>query len=396
MNAPPAAVSKPLPYQHAGRGAVAKASAWLEIHLGNLIHNLGVAKRLAGPDVGILAVIKANAYGHGIEMTASALAPHVSMFGVTRLSEALRLREYGIETPVLLLGPIPGDEIQTAVKSRCVITVSSLAEARTIELEAAKLGRPALIHVKVDTGMGRLGISWRRAAGEIRAISRLRHLRLEGLYTHFPKADQANDLDFSRAQIERFHTIRTSLESDGVQPSAVHLSNSAGLASLGPAGGNFVRPGLMLYGALSESIPVRKVRRLDLLPVLAWRTRVILIKELFRGETCGYAGSHKAKCRTRVAWIPVGYSHGYPLSLSSRARVLIRGQYYPVAGRISMDFTAIDIGARGEIKIGDPVTLIGQDGKKQITLNDVARWGGTIPYEIATCIHPSIPRVAAP
>lgn len=370
-----------------------ESPVWVEIHRENLLKNLGVVKRLAGVETGIIAVVKANAYGHGLEIVASTLAPHVHMFAVTRVQEALRLREYGIETPVLVLGPISSTELKTAIQTRSLITISGLREAHDLNAEAERLNRSVAAHVKVDTGMGRLGIPAGTALSEITKITKLSRINVKGLYTHFPSADDSES-SFTQKQIRNFKQLVAFLRKSGLEFEATHLSNSSAIVSAQNAGGSLVRPGIMLYGVLPGGL-AHQSTKLGLGPVLSWRAKVILVKELQKGETCGYARAFKAVRKTRIAWLPVGYSHGYPFSLSSSAQVLIKGRRHFVAGRISMDFLGIDIGARSDIHAGDVATLIGKDGD-EITVSEIAERAKTIPYEIMTGIHPSIPRRVFP
>jgi len=374
--------------------ATTHGSLWLEVDRARLLHNVGVIKRLAGPGVKVLAVIKANAYGHGLETVASTLAPHVSMFGVSQLPEVLRLREHGIETPILILTPLAPADVCSAIQSQSTITVSSFEEAGHINAEAARLMRVANVHIKVDTGMGRLGISHLEATSVIEKMASLNHIRFQGLYTHFASADLPDRL-FTRGQITRFTGICRALMEKGLAPKDVHLSNSSGVMLFKAAGGTMVRPGIMLYGILPTGLR-RSLSRSELLPTLAWRTRILFIKVLLSGDSCGYGRSYVAKRREYIAWLPVGYGHGYPLSLSNKARVLIRGRRYRVAGKVSMDLTAVSLGGRRNAEVGDEVTLLGSDGAAEITVSEFAEWAGTIPYEILTRIHPSIPRRIAP
>ena len=370
------------------------ASVWVEIHRENLLKNVGIVKQLAGPGTAIAAVVKANAYGHGLEIVASTIAPHVNMFAVTRVQEALRLRENGIETPVLILGPVSGSELKTVVQTRSVITISSLEEAHFLNQEAEKINRSIAAHIKIDTGMGRLGLSFKSSVNDAIRIAKLPRLQIKGLYTHFPSADELHST-FTKMQVGRFAAMVAELRKKDMEAESIHLANSSAIATLGAAGGSMVRPGIMLYGALPSGLQ-RFIKKFGIKPVLSWRAKAILLKELDKGETCGYAQAFKAKHKTRIAWLPVGYSHGYPFSLSSRAQVLIKGKRYPVVGRISMDFLAVDVGLKSNIRLGDTVTLIGKDGEDEITVFELAEWAGTIPYEILTGIHPSLPRKALP
>lgn len=371
-----------------------ESPVWIEIHRENLINNVRVVKKLSGPATAVAAVVKANAYGHGLEIVAGAIAPHVNMFAVTRIQEALRLREYGIENPLLILGPVAVSELKTAIQTRSLVTISSLEEAYLLNQEAEKINRTVFVHLKIDTGMGRLGLSFKTSERDAIKIAKLPRLQIKGLYTHFPSADEMNSI-FTKTQIARFAEVAADLKKKGANVDSIHLANSSGIVTQGAAGGSMVRPGIMLYGALPNSLR-GCVEKLDLRPVLSWKAKVILLKDLEKGDTCGYAQAFKASCKTRIAWLPVGYSHGYPFSLSSKSEVLIKGKRYPVVGRISMDFLAVEVGKRASIRVGDTVTLIGKDGDDEITIFELAQRAGTIPYEIMTGIHPSLPRKPLP
>ncbi|MBI4430702.1 MAG: alanine racemase [Candidatus Omnitrophica bacterium] len=369
-------------------------SLWVEIDREKLLNNLGIAKNLAGPGVGLIAVVKANAYGHGLEIVASTLEPHVDMFAVTKIQEALRLREHGIETPVLILGPVAAGELKSVIRIRSVITISSLEEANQLNQEAEKLNRNIFVHVKIDTGMGRLGISSRDALEHVLKIAGLSRIRITGLYTHFPSADEPKSL-LTQKQVKRFGELTGALKRKRVELGSTHLSNSSALVLSHACGGSMARPGIMLYGVLPGSLS-GSAGRLGLKPVLSWKAKVIFVKELLKGETCGYGCAYKASRRIRIALLPVGYSHGYPFALSSKAEVLIKGKRYPVAGRVSMDFLALAIGKGSNIAIGDTVTLIGGEGNDEITVTEIAERARTVPYEIMTGIHPSIRRRCRP
>lgn len=361
---------------------------WLEIDQAALISNLTNMRALTLPSAEMLAVVKANGYGHGLVEIAKLLDKRVTYLGVASVDEAVRLKEFGVETPILLFGVHFEKQIEVALEREIALSVSSLEQAELIHQIAADLNRPAVIHIKVDTGMGRLGIPLRSAKTVIPQIHALGSmLKMEGIYTHFPVAEQDKN-PVTERQVRQFQELIAALDRKGIHFAFRHSANSAGAINFRSAHLNLIRPGLSLYGIYPDALLQRKVR---LMPVLHWRARVILVKNLEAGESVGYGQTFVAKEKTKVAILPVGYSHGYPFALSGKSSVLIHGKRYPLAGRVSMDYLAVAIG-RDAVNVGDQATLIGSDGAERITAEALAAEAGTIPYEIVTRIHPQIPR----
>ncbi len=361
---------------------------WVELDPCALESNLEKIKMLTLPSAEILAVVKANGYGHGILEIAKVLEKKVGYFGVASVEEALKLRQYEIAVPILLFGVHFETQIEQAIQAHMTISVSSLDQANMIHEVATRLRQAAVIHIKVDTGMGRLGIPLRAAKTVISKIHQLDSLKLEGIYTHFPAAEKLNN-PMTERQTRGFHSLLSVLAERGISFAYRHAANSAGLFHHRGAHFNLVRPGLSLYGIYSDESLVPKT---SLTPVLNWRARVILVKELMRGDSVGYGQTYIAKEETKIAILPIGYSHGYPFALSGKSRVLIQGKSYKVIGRVSMDYIVIELG-RDSVQIGEVATILGKDGNDSIRAEELALLAGTIPYEIVARINPQIPRI---
>ncbi len=360
---------------------------WIEIRRDRLLGNLDKLKNFHASPAGVMAIIKANAYGHGILEIARTLAGSVSYFGVSSAQEVLTLKEHDVRVPVLLFGRLFAEEILPALTDGVAFSVSDFSQAEELSQMSASQGRKTPVHVKVDTGMGRFGIPFRQAQREILKMAKLPGLLLEGIYTHFPTAEL--DDGFRDRQIRDFSFLIAALKDQGVEFRYRHAANSAGiLKTAGNALLNLMRPGLMLYGAY----PDRSLEKtLKVSPILSLKSRIVLIKKLQAGETAGYGRQFMADQPTTIAILPVGYSHGYPFRASHQASVLYHGKRCPVAGRVSMDYMAIHLGDT-PAKTGDTVTLIGEDGGDCIRPDDLADWAGTHAYEILTHLQTTLPR----
>ena len=369
---------------------VREQATWLELDRNALHHNLAQIISLTLPSATIMAIVKANAYGHGLSEVAECLRDKVSYFGVASIEEALALRRFEIDTPILLLGIHFGNVIEAAIQADVALAVSSVEQAREISERAQRLKKSAAVHIKIDTGMGRLGIPKSCALQAINEIATFEMLQLEGIFTHFPQGEDEKD-PFTQEQIRSFHKIIEKLGEKGIHFAYRHAANSIGIAHHKEGHFNLVRPGLTLYGIYPH--PALK-RKLSLKPVLSWKARIILMKTLGPGESTGYSRSFITDQETTIGVIPVGYSHGYPFALSNKGIVLFRGKSYPVVGRISMDYLAINFGSNvPEAKVGEVVTLLGKDGDQEISGEVLAEKAATIPYEIVTRLNPAIPRI---
>lgn len=366
---------------------------WAEIDLNALRENLAWLRHRVGPEVKILTVVKADAYGHGLKQIAALLMQSgTDMFGVANLTEARAIRSVGKGWPVLMLGALLPDEIETAVRDGVRATISTAEEARELSEVATRLHRRAIAHLKVDTGMGRLGCAPKAAIELARLLNELPGVQLEGLYTHYAAAE--DDAEFSATQAKRFDELLENLRAHDIELPLVHANNSAALLHQPGTLFNMVRPGLLVYGVVptGKRTDASGLQR-HLRPALAWKTRVTLVKEIAKGTSLSYGRTFVAPRKLRVATIAAGYGDGYLRAGSDRAEVLIRGHRCRVLGRITMDQMMADVSRVAEATVGDEVALIGSQGREIISATDVAAWCGTIPWEVLTAIHHRVPRV---
>ncbi len=343
-------------------------------------HNVAVVRALAGERVRIMAVVKANAYGHGVGIVVPALAECVEMFGVANVTEAREVRSLAADHPVFILGPALPEERTEIAARRFIPLVSDLDEAR--DYAALKGGEPLDIHLKLDTGMGRIGIWQEEALETVRAIRGLEGVRIAGLASHLPVAD--DDEAFTREQLERFEKLVAQLRADGLASPVVHVANSAGIIGFPAHAGDMVRPGLMLYG----SAPVPAFQP-ELRAAMTWKTRVLLVREVGEGRGVSYGRTFIADRPMRTATLAVGYADGYPRHLSNQgAEVLIGGKRCAVLGRVTMDQIVVDVTALETVEPGEEAVLIGAQGDGEILASELAEKAGTIAWEIFTGIGP--------
>ncbi len=366
---------------------------WAEIDLEALRNNLVWLRHHIGPNSGIMTVVKADAYGHGLRQIAALLMQSgTDIFGVANLNEARDIRAVGRGWPILMLGACLPDEIERAVKDNVMPTLSTISEARHFSRTAKKLNRTVTAHVKVDTGMGRLGVPTSEAPQLIESISSLPNITIAGLYTHYSSAE--SDALLSCTQRTCFHQLLDKLKAAGHSFEYIHMNNSAGLLHEQKSKHNLARPGLLVYGVLPTgprrppAIMKRRIR-----PALSWKCRVSLVKSITKGTKLSYGQTYTAKRTMRVATLTAGYGDGYLCSAQREARVLIGGRLCPILGRITMDQMIVDVSRVKNVKTGDEVVLIGKQGKQNISANQLAKWSNTIPCEILTAIAYRVPRV---
>lgn len=362
---------------------------WAEIDLGALRHNARWCRDLAGPGCGVMAIVKADAYGHGLPEVVAALSEIADWFGVANLREARRARAAsgGREQGILVLGPAAPEEVEPLVDGGFSGAVSLPEEVTAYEAAAARLGAIARLHAVIDTGMGRMGCLPDHAAELVATIRRSSHCRLEGIASHFPSADE--DRTFTLDQIARFHAIVRSLAPE--EDCHVHLGNSAGLIGYHEemAGMTLARPGLALYG-----ISPLPDMRTDLRPVMTLKSRVTLVRDVPAGTGISYGRTFVTSRATRVATLAVGYGDGYPRHLSqSGASVLIQGRRCPLLGRVTMDQILVDVTDLPSVSRGEEAVLMGKQGGEEITTAEIAERAGTIPWEILTGITSRVQRV---
>lgn len=390
---PPQAGSDGQPTVRASSLKPAEPAAWIEVDLACLRGNLKSLKSFTGANVSFMAVIKANAYGHGIIPAAKALSDHAEWFAVASLQEGVLLRKNGFSKPVLIFGHLAPSEIPSALDWNLTLSVSDSEYAGWVNDAAARLGIKAQVHVKVDTGMGRFGFSPEECTRQIVTIAALSHLDLEGFYTHFPQAERAQDA-FTLNQIRQFYDIKESLSRQGISFKWIHASGSSGIVNYPQAHFNLVRPGLMLYGLYTDPALREKI---SLNPALSLRARWVMLKKIPAGTSVGYGRSFVSERDTQIGILSIGYSHGYAWALQGKSRVLYKGGSYAVAGRISMDTMAVDLGPDTDASLGDTVTLIGAEpglaSDARITAEELAEKSGTIAYEVVTRLNPFLERV---
>lgn len=377
-------------------GGPERRPTWAEIDLDALAANFQAVREAVGPDVMRMAVVKADAYGHGAVRCARRLAAEgADWFAVALPEEGIELREAGIREPILILGGFWGEQARALFKYDLVPVIYRVDMAEALDRTAREAGVVARAHVKVDTGMGRLGIQG-EAVGEFAgAVAQFENLRVEGLATHFAAADEIEQNEFTDAQIARLEEAWRIFEARGHRLIYKHLANSAGTFAHQAAHGNLVRPGGVLYGLWRDVLPPLDTTP-QFRPVMSLRSRISLLKNIHEGETLGYGRSFRAAREMLVATLPIGYHDGYPRALSNRGCVLVRGRFAPVVGRVSMDLTLIDVTDIPGVALDDTVTLIGRDGGLAITAEDVAQTAGTISYEITCGISARVPRLYAP
>ncbi len=357
---------------------------WAEIDTSALRHNVAVVRALAGERVRIMAVVKANAYGHGVEIVVPALTESVEVFGVANVTEARAVRAL-VDHPIFILGPALPEERAEIVERRFLPLVSDLEEARAYAALAA--GEPFEIHLKLDTGMGRMGVWQAEALETVRVIRAVEGVRIAGLATHLPSAD--DDEAFTRTQLEHFEKLVAQLRADGLASPIVHVENSAGVIGFPAHAGDMVRPGLMLYG--SSPVPAFQP---ELRPALTWKTRVVLVREVGAGRSVSYGRTFTTPGSMRIATLAVGYADGYRRHLSGKnVEVLIRGRRCALLGRVTMDQILVDVTALPDVAAGEEVVLLGAQGEEEILAAELAEKAGTIAWEIFTGIGQRVKRV---
>ncbi len=337
--------------------------------------------------------LKADAYGHGaLKVARTVLHNGASMLGVATLSEATPLREAGIDAPILVFGYVPLWQMREAVRLGITVTLYSIESAQALSRAALALGKTVKVHLKVDTGMARLGIRAEQSE-EIVALAKetlaLPNLELEGIYTHFAMAD-TSDQTHVRMQLQRFQYVLQVLEAQGVRPPIVHAANSAATLGLPEAHFDMVRPGIAIYG-LSPSTEVRLPEGFR--PALSFKTQVAQVKMVPAGECISYGCTYITERPTRVAVLPVGYADGFRRAPKNWGTVLIHGQEAPIIGRVCMDQCMVDVTHLPQIRVGDEVVLIGRQGMATLTAEQVAERLGTINYEVVAEILARVPRV---
>jgi len=371
---------------------------WAEVSLGNLRYNFGVVQRHLGPGVTVCAVVKADAYGHGATECARALEEEGAQWlGVTSLDEAIPLRDAGIQARILLMTGFWRGEEEEIIRLHLTPTAWEPGQVESLEKAAAGLGiAKHPVHLKVDTGMGRLGVAPEDLPGVISALKSSPHLVLEGLSTHLASSEVL-DAPSVGEQLKSFEETKRVLRNAGLEPALVHVANTGAVISRRETWNNMVRPGIALYGyylpfeRAGREVSGSKLR-LAVKPVLTWKTRILSLREVRANQALGYGGTYVTKAPARIAALPVGYADGLNRQLSSRGRVIVREHYAPIVGRISMDLTLVDVTGLPGIAVGDEVVLLGSGDGLSVNAREHAELANTSLYEILCSISKRVPR----
>jgi len=365
--------------------------AWAEIDLSVIKQNLKKIQEFIGPKVSMMAVVKANAYGHGaVEVSKTAIEAGAKMLGVSSFVEGKQLREAGIKDPVVILGYTPAENYLDMVRYGLTVTIRSLDVARALATAARREGKIAKVWVKVDTGMHRLGLNPGEVLYFVKKVQNLPNIAINGIFTHFAEADNP-DLDFTKKQLSSFQKVLEELKNEGFEIPVRSAANSAATFKLPESHLDLVRIGIAMYG----SKPDRNFDYgLELKPALSFKTEITQITEIGKGEGVGYGREFIAKKPTLVATLAVGYGDGFRRGPQNWGEVLIAGQKASLIGRVSMDQAAVDItDLRGDIRRGEEVVLIGKSGSLELRAEEVAERLGTNSYEVVTAISDRVPRI---
>jgi len=365
---------------------------WAEISLSALTDNYRTIKTQLDPGAQLMAVVKANAYGHGAAECACALeTAGTEWFGVALIEEGIELRKAGIMRPIFCVGGFWQGQAEDVIQYDLIPAVFRLEAAAELNACARAAGRVASYHLKVDTGMGRLGVPFAEVAAFARELKRFDYINLDGLMTHLADADGL-ETDYTEKQIARYGETLDILYALGFDPAWRHLSASAGIHAYPQAHGNLARAGATLYGLTRDVLTPRR-KPFAVKPVMSLHSRVVLLKTVPVGTSLGYGCSFIAQRESRIATIPIGYADGFHRAHSNNGRVIVRGQFAPIVGRVSMDLTILDVTDIRDITLGDEVILIGEQGGLRISAEEVAARIGTVSYEVVTGVSARVPRV---
>ncbi len=364
--------------------------SFAEINLANFAYNFRSLKKLIGKSTSIMAVVKANAYGHGaIPIAKKALQLGAKYIGVVCLYEAKELRQAGIKAPILIMNYSDEETAVEAAKHDITLNIMDEKVLKAVDKASRGMKKRTKIHVKIDTGMRRGGIYPEEALKFIGRIENYKNVFLEGIFTHFAASDEM-DLTFTHEQLASFNKLLKLLKDKNINPPLIHTANSGASLRLSSGYFNLVRPGIIMYG-LAPSRDFRMPVKLK--PVMTLKSKIVQIKLLQKGDTVGYGRTFQAKRKMMMGLLPIGYGDGYPRALSNKFHILVKGKKASLLGRVSMDQTAVDLSRIKNVKVGDEVVLIGRQGKETILAGDIAKICSTINYEIVVGIAPRIPRV---
>ena len=365
---------------------------WAEISLPNLIHNYRTIKKYLHGQAQLMAVVKANAYGHGAVTCARALEldANADWFGVALIEEGVELREAGITQPILCLGGFWHGQSAVIIAHDLTPVIYRFDQAEELNVAARQAGKIARYHLKADTGLGRLGVALTEFSAFVQALRQFTNIRLDGLMTHFAEADEL-DPTYTNLQIEKYEEALRVAHQAGFTPAWQHLSNSAGIHAHQNAWGNLARAGATLYG-FTRDVIAPQPEAFDVKPVLSLHARIVHLKTVSAGTTLGYGRTFITRRESRIATLPIGYADGLRRAHSNNGRVILNGKFAPIVGRISMDLTLVDVTDAPEVKLDDAVILLGEQAGLRISAEDLAAQIGTISYEIACGISARVPR----
>ena len=360
------------------------------IDLAALRWNFRQIRAKVGPEVKILSMVKANAYGHGAARITEALAAEGSeAFGVATLEEGIELRQGGIRAPVLVVAGAYEEQLDLFTEYQLTPVVHDAESLARLHDRARQRGAPFKFHLKVDTGMGRIGFLSADLSSWLPLLKSLHGLEIEGVFSHFSHADNVVG-DYTRNQLQVFRDVVQCLRAEGISPALIHLANSAATITLPDSYFNMVRPGLMLYGLYPAPAMASQI---SLRPVLSWKSRILQLKKVPAGASISYGRTFIAQRESVIATVPVGYADGYSRLLSNVGAMLVKGKRAPVAGTVCMDLTMIDVTDIGGVQQGDEVVLLGRQSNAVISADEMAAWSNTISYEILTSIGTRVPRI---
>jgi len=364
---------------------------WLEIDLDAIAHNVRIIRQIVGKSAQIIAIVKANAYGHGaVEVSKIVLENGVTMLGVGVIDEGIALREAGIKAPILVCGLATNDELELLVTYALTATVCDLKTVGTLSKIANKKKKTVRVHIKIDTGMGRLGIPSRETLDFVKKIKQIENIEIEGIFTHFAATNE-EDGTYTRRQFEKYKKALLELEREGIDIPLKHVANSAAILNSYCPYLNAVRPGIIIYGLF----PSPKTKRtIQLKPAAEFKTRIVFLKKVPAGSSIGYGRTYTTTRPTKIATLPLGYADGYSWLLSNKGEVLVGGKRAPVIGRICMDLCMIDVTHIPGVQVGDEVVLWGKQASQMISAEEVAQRIESIVYEVICMIDKErIPKV---
>jgi alanine racemase len=364
-----------------------KAASEVIVSKANLLHNLRQFRKVLGKSK-LMAVVKSNAYGHGSFAVSAAIERQVDYFGTASGAEALALRKFGIKKPILVLNYYFLDQVESLVKQNIALVVYNLDQAKAISSAAKKFKKKAKVHIKVGTGLSRLGVFAKDAVEFAKNIRKFSNIEIEGLFSHFAASE--DDPEYTMIQLNRFKQIIKDLEAGGISIPIKHIACTASSLAFPESHFDLCRIGIGIYGMKSYKSTKNKIA---LKPALSWQTQILAVKELPVGAYVGYGRTFQTKRKTKLAILPIGYFEGYDRRFSNNSIVLVSGRRCPVVGRVYMNLLSVDVTDAKNAKAGDIAVLIGKQGSEEISADELASKIGTINYEIVTRINPQIPRI---